>query len=79
MTLADVSTDVAIVDRSRLPHPQPCPDCRREHMMGEHISFHVPSKDGATRVAWEGCCDCWIRRTEVNPGASAPTGASPTG
>lgn len=51
-----------IVDVSRQPYPEPCPDCHRIHLNGEHIALNVPTTDG-TRVAWEGCVDCWVART----------------
>ena len=52
-----------LTDMTRENYPIPCPDCRREHLNGEHVAFSVPAPEGGTRIAWEGCADCWIRRT----------------
>ena len=50
-------------DTSRDPHRDPCPDCGRTHMQGEHVVWTVPATEGGYRVVWSGCCDCWVRRT----------------
>lgn len=55
---------INLTDVTRQPHPDPCPDCGQEHMNGEHISLTVPASDGGTRTVWEGCADCWAKRTD---------------
>jgi len=53
-----------LTDITRENFPTPCPDCHREHLNGEHVSFSVPTPEGGlSRIVWEGCADCWIRRT----------------
>lgn len=49
------------------PHPEPCSDCGRTHLQGEHLALQVVTAvPGEYRVVWEGCVDCWLLRT--NPG-----------
>ena len=56
-------------DISRDVHLSSCGDCGREHINGEHVVWTVPTNDngaGSTRIVWEGCADCYIRRTNPN-------------
>ena len=64
---ATTPTPPPVVDvLGRMPERDPdrCRDCGRVHLRGEHVSWEVPTPDGGHRVAWEGCCDCWLRRTD---------------
>lgn len=62
-----LAQEFVIRDTQRDPHPQPCGDCGRIHLQGEHLAFRVvTSVPGEYRVVWEGCVDCWLLRT--NPG-----------
>lgn len=55
-------------DIGREPHPTNCGDCGRLHLNGEHIVVNVPMPEpGAIRKAWEGCVDCWVKRTNPDP------------
>lgn len=54
---------VKIVDQSRETHPEPCGDCGRTHLKGEHVAVSVPTPDNDVRIVWWGCIDCWLRRT----------------
>ncbi len=57
-------TDTTIIDVRRQPHPLPCSDCGRVHLVGEHVVVSAPTpKPNETRAVWEGCVDCWVRRT----------------
>lgn len=52
-------------DPARDQHPDPCPDCGQTHLNGEHLIVHLPTAEpGVTRKGWEGCFDCWIKRTD---------------
>ena len=56
-------------DISRDVYLKSCGDCGREHLNGEHVVWTVPTKDDgaeSTRTVWEGCTDCYIRRTNPN-------------
>lgn len=64
---ATCTAEYDLVPKHRKPHPDPCRDCGRRHLRGEHVQWRVPTTEGGSRVAWEGCCDCWVRRT--SPGA----------
>lgn len=52
-----------LIDPRQEQHQAPCRDCGRTHLQGEHLAMIVPTPEGGTRVAWEGCVDCWIIRT----------------
>lgn len=54
---------VKIADQSRETHPEPCSDCGRTHLKGEHVVVSVPTPDNDVRIAWWGCIDCWLQRT----------------
>lgn len=47
-----------LVDQTREPHQTPCIDCGRTHLQGEHVMWRP-----IDRLVWEGCADCWIKRT----------------
>lgn len=67
-----IETDqkIHLVDTSREPYDVRCIDCGRIHLHGEHVIWQVPTKEpGGMRTVWEGCADCWMRRS--NP--SVPT------
>lgn len=58
-----------LVEMIRKEHPEPCTDCGRTYLQGENITWQVPTAEpNGHRVVWEGCVDCWIRRT--NPDES---------
>ena len=61
---ASPTSDFNLRDISREVYLSSCSDCGREHLNGEHVVWTVPS-DGkvSTRTVWEGCVDCYIRRT----------------
>lgn len=62
-----MSKNLILRDTQRDPHPEPCSDCGRTHLNGEHLEFRVVTAiPGEYRVVWEGCVDCWLIRT--NPG-----------
>lgn len=62
-----VVTPNIIEDASRQPYSDPCPDCGRTHMRGEHVRVMAPAPTpGENRVAWQGCVDCWVARTDPN-------------
>lgn len=63
-----VDSKCVLRDTTRDPSPQPCPDCGRTHIQGEHIVWQVPTVEPyGYRVVWEGCADCWVRRTNPVP------------
>lgn len=44
----------------------PCGDCGRRYRRVERVRWLVASPDGSgARVAWEGCVDCWVRKTSI--------------
>lgn len=47
--------------------PDPCPDCKRTYVVAEAIQVRV---DGRPEPVWEGCVDCWVRRTSPEACAS---------
>ena len=55
-----------LLDPMREHYPKPCADCGRDHLNGEHVCWQVPdnpNNQGSMRTVWEGCIDCYIRRT----------------
>lgn len=60
---------------AREPHGKPCGDCGREHLNGEHVQWYVPTAEpNGRRLVWEGCIDCYVRRTDPN---RTPEGTTP--
>lgn len=59
-----MTSQLGITDPGRQPHPDPCSDCGRTYLRGEHVQVRVPiAEPGATRLAWSGCVDCWLKHT----------------
>jgi len=60
---------IRLVDKRLDPHPTPCPDCGRVHLVGEHVVYAVPAPQTPTgyRTVWQGCADCWVTRTNPEP------------
>jgi hypothetical protein len=66
-----------VSDPGRQPFDAPCQDCKRAHLRGEHVAYTVPripteDDDSTERVAWEGCVDCWERRTRRTSDLATP-------
>ena len=63
----------ALRDSSAEPHATPCRDCQQVHLQGNHIAMTAVGG----RVVWEGCSDCWVRRTDPSaidlPQTNVPT------
>lgn len=51
-----------IRDTSKDAKPDPCPDCSRTYTVGESVQVRVPERP---EPVWEGCIDCWVRRTSL--------------
>jgi len=69
--------DIDLTDSRVQPHPQPCQDCGRPHLNGEHVGFtvtRVPTADdpATERMVWSGCADCWEKRTRNDSTFVAP-------
>lgn len=49
------------------PVEDPCRDCGRTYTHYERVRWMVPPPKGdrGMRTVWEGCVDCWIRRTTI--------------
>lgn len=60
-----IHSAVSLRDTSRDPYPDPCIDCGRAHLNGEHVVWSAPlAEPNQTRIVWQGCVDCFIRRTD---------------
>lgn len=57
----------SVLGRFSRPVDDPCCDCGRVYTYAERVQWLVLDGRGGSRVAWEGCVDCWVRKTTVPP------------
>lgn len=58
------SGDIRIRTLDNIVKEDPCPDCGRTYTVRESVSVRLNYQKAPS---WEGCVDCWVKRTTPKP------------